>query len=418
MIQHENKNFFGRSFLNKKVKRPKKRSKSLGWFCAKFSAVLRLMNNFFVKIILLTLFSLLLFSTIALAQNNNNPKDEIRFSIAPPLFEPELKRGQTFENKILIENKNDFLLPIEISLSNFDARDEFGAIKFEKGEGADWFEIENPNFILQPNERKWINFKIKIPEDAKEGCYYVSMIFKPKLPSTYFKENQSRVIPNLTSLFLIGVGSRGKVSFEVLDIEASKNLNKTFLGKIFKEDILSESSFISFEARVKNNGICHIKPSGAFEVFNKKGKLIGKIDIKPTTVLPQKTRKISFEFKPSFYNQAKRYLPDFLASFLARNLYFGKYKAVLNLHGSFYIEKEMKIFIFPWKTLIIFVLILLTLIFVFYKIIKICPKTVLGQIDRGQSSDNLKKILTTKNKRNKLLKKKNGRKNLKLKRSE
>ena len=366
-------------------------------------------NLFFIqrKCLFGFLIAVFLFGFLSFVFSQSNlPKDEIKFSIAPPVFEPELKKGQTFENKILIENKNNFLLPIEISLSNFDARDEFGAIKFEKGEGADWFEIENPNFILQPNEKKWISFKIKIPEDAKEGCYYVSMIFKPKLPSTYFKENQSRVIPNLTSLFLIGVGSRGKVSFEVLNIAASKNLNKTFLGKIFKEDILSESSFISFEARVKNNGICHIKPSGTFEVFNKKGKLIGKIDIKPTTVLPQKTRKISFEFKPYFYNQAKRYLPDFLASFLARNLYFGKYKAVLNLHGSFYIEKEMKIFIFPWKTLITFILILwscalifrkklLTLIFAFYKTIKNRskrPKTVLRKNSGRQSSAKLKKL--------------------------
>lgn len=303
------------------------------------------------------------------ALSSENKK--IDFLIAPAVSELQLKRGQVFSGKLIIENKNNFLLPIEIEITNFSSRDEFGNVAFEKKDSsASWLSIEK-NFILKPKERKFLNYKIKIPKDVQVGCYYISLIFKPKLPSTYFKENQPVAIPNLTSLFLIGIGGKAKVDFEIVEIKAKENLKDTFLGKTFKSDILSSSPFISFDVILKNNGICHIKPKGFLELKNSRGKSIGKEEFFLKTVLPKSKRILSFNYEPDLYKKAKKYLPDFIAKAISRNIYFGKYKAVLNLHGSFAIEREFSVFIFPWRGILFLVTILvplLLLIFVFCKI--------------------------------------------------
>lgn len=332
-------------------------------------------------------------------------KNEIKLSIAPPVVEPFLKKGETYRGKILIENKNNFLLPVEIELTNFNARDETGAVKFQKeNEAVDWFFIEKPNFILEAKEKKWISFEIKVPPDAGEGCYYVSMVFKPKLSPTQIKENQTLFIPNLTSLFLIGVESRGKVSFDkvsfdIVNIETKEDLKKTFLGKIFKADFLTDNFFIPFDVKIKNNGICHIRPKGTLEVFGRGERKIGEIQIEGKTVLPQKTRIISFNFSPLLYEKIKKYSPDFLAKEIVSGIFFGKYKAVLALHGSAFVKKEFEIFVFPWKNFLALFLLILILIFAFCKIKR--KKQKKGQKNKSEKRRKIK----TKNKKTKLTKK-------------
>lgn len=343
---------------------------------------------FLILVIIFALFGSVIFA---------KEKNEIKLSIAPPVVEPFLKRGETYRGKILIENKNNFLLPVEIELTNFNARDETGAVKFQKeNEAVDWFFIEKPNFILEVKEKKWISFEIKVPPSAKKGCYYVSMVFKPKLSPTQIKKDQTLFIPNLTSLFLIGVESKGKVSFDIVNIETKEDLKKTFLGKIFKADFLTDNFFIPFDVKIKNNGICHIRPKGTLEVFGRGGRKIGEIKIEGKTVLPQKTRIISFDFYPLLYEKIKKYSPDFLVKGIVSGIFFGKYKAVLALHGSAFVKKEFEIFVFPWKNFLAFFLLILILIFAFCKI-----KRKKGQKNKSEK----RRQIRIKNKKTKLTKK-------------
>jgi hypothetical protein len=328
------------------------------------------------KPLLFTLLFFVLLSVFSLAYAAQKPKD-IRLIVSPPIFEPQLEKGQLYSNKITLKNKNNFAIPIETQIVNFTAADELGKIKFEKGEGADWFSIKSPNFILKPKEVKNIPFRIKVPADANRGGHYITMLFRAKMPSFYFKEGDSKIIPNVGVLFLMSVGKRGVVNFEILEskipdaarLKFVENIIKT-TNKKNKEPLVAKSAKIPFIFRVKNNDIYHVKPSGTLTVLSKSKKVIGTINFRQTTILPGQVRQMDLDFSPSSFEKYDKYLPSQVAGFFSDNFYIGNYRVFVNLHGSGEVNKEMTVMIFPWKGVLLIVFGLVLAVFVVIKIIK------------------------------------------------
>jgi len=296
-------------------------------------------------------------------------QDEIRFFIGPAISEPQLEKGEVYESKIIIRNKNNFPVPIKSRIVNFNARDEFGAILFEKAEGADWFFVKEPDFILQANEEKWIDFEIKVPENAKRGGYYVSWVFEPKIPSQYLKGTSTPAIPQLASLFLISVGKRGGANFEIIEMKVPEEKRILFLEKILKNFKKEKNFFVvkdanvPFSIRVKNNDVYHVKPSGTLKFIGPLNSVIGEAEIKETTILPGKIRQISVNFKPKIYVRLDKYAPEPVAEFFSGNFFLGNYKALLALHGSAEVFSESSILVIPFFGILITLLLLLILIF-------------------------------------------------------
>jgi len=298
-------------------------------------------------------------------------QESVTLGVHPPIFELNLKRGQVFQSKITIWNKSNIAIPLEAVMTSFTAADELGRIQFEKGDIADWFKIEKPGFILKPGEVREVNFQISVPKNAKEKGYYQVILFKPKLSSQYFKEGETRTIPQIGVLFLISVGEKGKANFEIVEFGISEKSRIKPLEKLTRT-VLVDGSYIPFILRVKNNDIYHIKPSGSLKIYkttenSSLQNIIGEAEIKETTILPGEIRRFSVNFKPDLSKNLYKFLPDFLADFLSENFYWGKYKVVLELHGSGTIEKEMNIFIFPLKGTIILILLVFLVLFIMIK---------------------------------------------------
>jgi len=298
-------------------------------------------------------------------------QESVTLGVHPPLFELNLKKGQVLKDKIIIWNRSNISIPLEAVVTSFTASDEFGRIQFEKGDIADWFKTEKPGFILKPGEGREVNFQISVPDNAKDKGYYEIILFKPKLPPHYFEEEATRTIPEIGVLFLISVGEREKANFEIVEFGISEKSRIKPLEKITKT-VLVNGSYIPFILRVKNNDIYHIKPSGLLKIYKttengSPQNIIGETEIKETTILPGKIRQFSVNFKPNLSQRLYKYLPDFLADFLSENLFLGKYKVVLELHGSGAIEKEMSILIFPLKGAIILILLVVLSLFIIIK---------------------------------------------------
>ena len=78
--------------------------------------------------------------------------------VSPPIFELELKPGESYKDEIYLLNKSDLALPMEARVVNFSTPGELGSMDFNLGEEdisinlRKWIKIEKPNFILEPNQ--------------------------------------------------------------------------------------------------------------------------------------------------------------------------------------------------------------------------------------------------------------------------
>lgn len=323
---------------------------------------------------------------------------EIKLFVAPEMFELGVERGQVLEDKIKIFNKSEAPVPIEVTVTNFGAQEESGTITFfeepPQKEIADsnppttlppsagpsvrppqireddisynprkWIKIENPNFILDPNETEEVKFKISIPENAEPGGHYAVALFEPKLPSFYFEKGAIRTIPKIGVLFLFSVKVEGlerpvePLTITEFSIPEKFHLRKLedFLFKVAraaeKEKFsIVETSHLPFTLSIKNNDIYHQKPEGKLEILAENGKIAGETEIKEITILPGKVRKFPIEFKPNLPKILIKFLPASISNFISGNLLFGKYKAHLLLTTkNDIIEKEIEFWAFPWK---------------------------------------------------------------------
>jgi hypothetical protein len=334
----------------------------------------------YTKRLLVSVSLLLVFvSGLSFAQQN-----EIKLFVSPELFEFEVKRSQTLEDKIVIFNKSELPVPIETTVTNFGAQEETGTMTFfeepEKRVGEEddisfnprkWIKIENPNFILDPKEAKEVKFKIEIPENAEPGGHYAVVLFEPKLPSFYFEKGAVRTIPKIGVLFLFSVKVEGLektaqpptiIEFAIPEKFHLEKLEDFFVKTVKAAEGLTivEKSHLPFTLSIKNNDIYHIKPEGKLEIFripltNTNYKLtdtkkVGETEIKGITILPGRVRKFPVEIKPNLPRILEKYLPSKIKNFISENFLFGKYRAHLLLTtGDAKIEKDIEFWAFPWK---------------------------------------------------------------------
>ena len=320
-----------------------------------------------------------------------------RLSVSPHTFEIDVFPGEMIEREIKITNKSEVALPIAVRVVDFMARDEMGATTFDEAmqdisiASRKWFEIENPNFILDAGEAEEVNFKISVPENAEPGGHYSVMLFEPQLPSFYFEEGQSKVIPVIGVLFLSSVkvftlDQEVEQKLEIVEFSVPKeerlialeNLTSAFLGNMVQaadEFTITKKSPSNFILRIRNNDIYHIKPFGKVLIFNIFGKKVGEAEVSRTTILPGKIRQFPIQFSPETPKYLK-WLPESVSDFLAKNFFFGKYQARLEIESKSPLSAEilqsdisnsLTFFSFPWQFWFSFILIVLLFIFVLVK---------------------------------------------------
>ena len=346
-----------------------------------------------IKYLLLITSCLLSFVSFHCYAQNISP----RLSISPHTFELDVFPEETIEKKIKITNKSEVALPIAVRVVDFTASDETGGTSFDEASedpsisSRKWFEIENPNFILDAGETEKVNFTVSVPGNAEPGGHYSVMLFEPQLPSFYFEEGQPKVIPVIGVLFLFSVkvftlDPEVEQKLEVVEFTVPKeerlialeNLTSAFIGNIVQaanKVTITKKSPSNFILRIKNNDIYHIKPFGKVLIFNIFGKKVGEAEVPKTTILPGKIRWFPIEFSPETPEYLK-WLPESVSDFLAKNFFFGKYQARLEIESKSPLAAEilqsnisnsLTFFSFPWQFWLIFILTVLLSIFILVK---------------------------------------------------
>lgn len=311
-----------------------------------------------------------------------------KLSVSPHTFDLKVKRGETVKNKIHILNQSGFPIPMLAKTTDFSAEDRTGQMRLDN-QGEDpsfaakkWLKIKTPNFILDQGETETVDFFVEVPKNAEPGGHYAAVLFEPQLPSGYFKEGEPRVIPVIGVIFLFSVEVPGAARSDEPITIAEFNIPEEFHLKKLEDSLLGvtglfseakagegnafsivETSYLPLALRIKNNDIYHSKPYGELVITGNGGKVLGKNEINKTTILPGKIREIPVSFQPESFLSLKKYLPPALYDFLSRNLVWGKYQARLSLNtdSGAIMEKNIEFWVFPWKSAVITIVLLIAI---------------------------------------------------------
>lgn len=333
-------------------------------------------------------------------------------SVSPQVFEMDVFPGETINKKIYLGNLSPVAIPIEVRLADFTAEEDSGEMLFDESDedisfsSKKWFKVDNKNFILEPGQKKSIEFSIQVPKEAEPGGHYSVMLFEPLLPSFYFREGQPRNIPVIGSLFLLSVKTLSlepeiSQKLEVVEFSIPKKERLIGLENIFRavsrsvsrglasitsayaqtsEIQITREAPSNFVLKIKNKDIYHIKPSGKILIYNFWGKRVGEAEIGQRTILPGKTREFPVEFSLAAAEKLK-WLPTSISDFLNQNFFVGRYRAVLEVKET---KQNLFFWSFPWKFWISFIFTICLFIFLaikYRKRIKIALSTLFNPRD-------------------------------------
>lgn len=264
--------------------------------------------------IILTLF--LLWPGLTSAQTNEAPT----ITVSPGTFELDVLGGEILHREILLRNETNIPLPIKVKTISFDAADETGGMKFfDDTSGGQlsaqtWLQAEKKEFILDAKQSLFLPITVNVSAEAPPGGHYIVMLFEPQLPSFYFADNATKVVPVVGVLFLFNVQkdslqSQANEYLSILGIDwlgkeveflqrLSRFFEKTLAVLLPKEVIASDDQRIyivpprELIVRVKNNQLWHIKPSGFVRVHNIFNRIVTETEVKQFTILPGRVREV------------------------------------------------------------------------------------------------------------------------------
>jgi hypothetical protein len=243
-------------------------------------------NNLAFLIFFLALF----FSNSVLAyttQSFGDTKNTGDFLVKPVKTEISLDPGKTWDTVLSVANRNGKRLDFKISLQDFTAKDNVELVENSPYSLRDYIFPDTSGFYLEHGQVANIPVKIEIPPFANPGSMHIALVV-----STNSGDN---AVSQIASIFLVTVKGKALVG---------GNLENFVFNKKNK----------SFDVIFKNSGNVYLNPKGKITV---KG-LIGKesiVNINEYFVLPNTSRLQKFA--------------------LPNGIYFGKYKAKIELYKGF-----------------------------------------------------------------------------------
>lgn len=228
-----------------------------------------------MKYFLPLLLFILLFTKGVSAQEMQNTEKQTALGVSPAIIEVITDVKSSTEKVISLYNLTNFPLPIKTLKESFTPKEKL-EIPPEKQaiyDASSWMHLEDNDmdFILQPHEVRQIKVIIKEPKKASPGGHYATLIFQPLVPEAVISKQSVFVFARVAVLFFMQV--KGDIS-ENVEI---KNLN---VNSFYRSTPLELSVIL------KNKGNTHLRPAGTFEITDEKKKIIARIPITPSLLLP------------------------------------------------------------------------------------------------------------------------------------
>ncbi len=276
-------------------------------------------------------------------------------SITPPLLEAMIMPGKSITKVYKLTN-NGPDTQIYATIASFKPKDHLGNIDIKldsKSLTADqellsWFSFQNSDinlpggFQLKSGEAQELVLQIKVPENAKEQDFYLSLLFQSKPGIGLIGDSGAQATGVIASNILLTVSKDGKPPKNGR-ISEFKNLGGfNFLNLPFK--IYDSFDIIPFSLIVENTGKNLFKPYGSVKILTSFGKQTEFLEVLPQNILAFSQRKLSQKGTEEDPLQPLLWQP--------KNLAIGFYQAQASLvieDTSNKLEAQIKFFLFPWK---------------------------------------------------------------------
>ena len=270
------------------------------------------------------------------------PSESRAVTVGPAKIEYKADPGDTISGTIFILNEGQedriFYAAFE-KFTEVDGQKKF--LPSEESELANWFKMEK-SVSLKAGEQKEIPFTIEVPKNAPPGGHFAVIWWGTAPPDA----KQVAIVTRAGILVFLQVSGEVSEKGDVSDFSLAG-------GKFFVFQ-LPEDFVVNF----KNQGNTYLKPRGEVTIKNIFGSAIAafKVNSKERIIFPENTQLLDV---------AKKFdKPPFA---------LGLYKAELTLQWGEKqndITRTISFIVFPWKTVLIVIIILAALLFVATKGIK------------------------------------------------
>lgn len=274
-------------------------------------------------------------------------------TLGPAKIEYKVDPGAVISDKIFILNEENEARTFYAAFEKFtQVGGEKKFLPTEESELANWFKMEK-SVSLEPKEQKEIPFTIEIPQNAPPGGHFAVIWWGTAPP-----KGQVAIVTRAGILVFLQVSGEVNEKGEILDFSLPEG---KFLVFSLPED---------FVVNFKNAGNTYLKPRGEIKIENIFGSQIAVFDVndKEIIILPEITQTL---------NVSKKFeKPPFA---------FGFYKAELALIWGEKQNNALKsiwFFVFPWKSVLIVIIILAALLLLATKGIKKYNQWIIAKAQR------------------------------------
>jgi len=305
----------------------------------------------------------------------------VSLSLSPPLVETVIKPGKSILIAYTIVNYADPVI-LSAKVLPFEPKNNLGQIKIkEEFEGPIRFSLDNSNlklnqsFFLKTNEKEQLLLRLRVPEGAKEGDYYYTLIVESQPLTTQVEKSASFAKATIGANILITVTESGKIEIKpkIVLFEVLPRFRFSFFGK--KINFFDSTDPIPLILIIENQGRNLIKPEGEIILKGNFGEK-AKFNLIPQNILSQSQRLIqatpSAEIDCS--NLSKFRACQSPVSLTISGFFLGFYRlstAVIFGENSPQISAATSFFAFPIK---IFIGLILALTIGFFLIKRFSPK--------------------------------------------
>lgn len=188
--------------------------------------------------------------------------------------------GKPSTNDITLLNNTDQAITIKVSLKNFTAQGEEGAVALSEENSsfslASWITVNPLTQVIQPKKSGIFSFTITPPKNVEAGGHFGSIVFST-VPNPKISGTGAVVAQQVASLVLFKIPGNAN--------------EKAYVESFATDQNFYEFGPVTFNLRVKNTGDIHIVPVGQVVI---KGTFGDKyfVNLEPRNVLPNAARKI------------------------------------------------------------------------------------------------------------------------------
>jgi len=221
----------------------------------------------------------------------------VSLSLSPPLVETVIKPGKSILIAYTIVNYADPVI-LSAKVLPFEPKNNLGQIKIkEEFEGPVRFSLDNSNlklnqsFLLKTNQREQLLLRLRVPEGAKEGDYYYTLLVESQPITTQSEKSASFTKTSIGANLLITISESGKVEIKpkIVLFEVLPRFRFSFFGRRF--NFFDSTDYIPLILIIENQGKNLIKPEGEIILRGNFGEK-AKFNLLPQNILSQSQRLI------------------------------------------------------------------------------------------------------------------------------